>query len=146
MIDSPLLHAILLGAAPVSEVRGAVIYALGINEPWLIAPAALANVLVAVVMIALWGLIPIERIGRFIIGKRLHAKLEEASRKYEHYGVLGLALFIGIPLPVTGVYTGVLVGKILGLPTRVILLASVIGVAFSATVSFLIVSGALAVI
>jgi uncharacterized membrane protein len=143
VLEEPLLHALLLGAAPVSEVRGAVIYALGIGEPWLVVPAAIANFLAAILLLLLWDFLRVEKIGRFVLGKRLHSRIVDASAKYEHYGVFGLALFIGVPLPVTGVYTGVLVAKILGIKKRVILAASAIGVAFSATVSYALVSGAL---
>ncbi|OIO25046.1 hypothetical protein COT57_01825 [Candidatus Micrarchaeota archaeon CG09_land_8_20_14_0_10_55_25] len=143
VIEASLLNAILLGAMPISEVRGAVIYALSVGQPWMIIPAAIANILAAVVLLLVWDLLRVERIGMFVLGKHLHKKVANASAKYEHYGVLGLALFIGIPLPVTGVYTGVLVAKIFGLKKRVILAASIIGVCFSALVSYAVVSGAL---
>jgi uncharacterized membrane protein len=40
--------------------------------------------------------------------KRVHASVEK-------YGYLGLAIFVGIPLPVTGAYTGALGAWILGM-------------------------------
>lgn len=143
MLEDPLIHVLLLGAAPISEIRGAIIYALSLNQPWLIIPAILANIFAAIVLLLVWDFLRVEKIGRFVLGKRLHGRVESASKKYEKHGVLGLALFIGVPLPVTGVYTGVLVAKILGLKKRVIISASIIGVCFSALVSYLVVSGAL---
>ncbi|MFA4946506.1 MAG: small multi-drug export protein [Candidatus Micrarchaeia archaeon] len=141
LFEEPLVHALLLGAAPISEVRGAVIYAFGINQPWLILPAALANILVGVALMAFWDLFGIEAWGRKILGVGLKKKLDEGAAKYEKYGFLGLALFIGIPLPLTGVYTGVLVGKILGLRKRVIFAACVLGVALATLVSVAVVGG-----
>lgn len=52
------------------------------------------------------------------------AKLEPYVQKY---GVLGLAVFIGVPFPGTGVYSGCLAAWVLRFRFRDYLLASVIG-------------------
>ncbi len=46
----------------------------------------------------------------------------------EKYGVLGLAIFIGIPLPGSGVYSGGLGAYLLGFKFKDYLIASIIGV------------------
>jgi len=60
---------------------------------------------------------------KFVI--RTQHKIEN---KVEKYGELGLALFIGVPLPGSGVYTGALAAFILGLNFKKFLIATVIGV------------------
>ena len=60
---------------------------------------------------------------KFVI--RTRHKIEN---KVEKYGELGLALFIGVPLPGSGVYTGALAAFILGLNFKKFLIATVIGV------------------
>ncbi len=60
---------------------------------------------------------------KFVIRTR-----KKISDKVEKYGEFGLALFIGIPLPGSGVYTGALAAFILGLDFKKFLIATVIGV------------------
>ncbi len=61
-----------------------------------------------------------------------HRRVEKAQKrihsKVERYGWLGLALFIGIPFPGTGVYTGGLAAYGLGMGFKKYLLASTLGV------------------
>ncbi|MEA3499505.1 MAG: small multi-drug export protein, partial [Candidatus Marinimicrobia bacterium] len=52
----------------------------------------------------------------------------KVESKVEKYGEFGLALFIGIPLPGSGVYTGALAAFILGLDFKKFFIATVIGV------------------
>jgi len=51
----------------------------------------------------------------------------------EKYGELGVAVFIGIPLPGSGVYTGAFGAYLLGLDRRKFAVANVIGVLIAAT-------------
>jgi uncharacterized membrane protein len=68
--------------------------------------------------------------------ERLHAYVER-------YGTVGLALFIGVPLPGSGVYSGGLGAYLLGFTFRQYMLASVLGVLIAATVvSAVVLSGA----
>ncbi len=63
--------------------------------------------------------------------------IKRAQRKIapymEKYGSIGLALFIGIPLPGSGVYTGSLGAYVLGLEKRKFMVACVIGVIIAGT-------------
>jgi len=64
--------------------------------------------------------------------KLYHKFVERAQKKIhplvEKYGVLGVAIFVGIPLPGSGVYTGALGSYVLGLGYRRFILASILGV------------------
>lgn len=56
-------------------------------------------------------------------------KTRKNIKKYvDKYGEIGLAIFIGIPLPGSGVYSGVLGGYLVGMDYKKIFKASVIGV------------------
>ena len=57
--------------------------------------------------------------------KRAQRKVEPYVRKY---GTVGLALFIGVPLPGSGVYSGALGAYVLGFRFRQFLIASIGGV------------------
>ncbi|RMD85114.1 MAG: hypothetical protein D6815_02615 [Candidatus Dadabacteria bacterium] len=61
----------------------------------------------------------------------------------ERWGTIGLALFIGVPLPGSGVYSGALGAYLLGFEFRQYMLASVAGVLIAASVvTAVVVSGA----
>ena len=78
--------------------------------------------------------------------ERLVLRSRERIRPYvERWGTLGLALFIGVPLPGSGVYTGGLGAYLLGFNLRRYLLASVLGVLLAgAAVTAAVVTGAAA--
>ena len=102
--------------------------------PWYIAlvAAIIANWIVAVVLYNIldWLFLFITRF------KRIHEFKErviERARNKVHkqvhkYGMIGLALFIGIPLPGSGVYTGALGAYALGMEKKDFYIASLIGV------------------
>ncbi len=59
-------------------------------------------------------------------------------KSVERYGEWGIALFIGIPLPGTGVITGALASYALGLDRKKYYVASILGVLIAATAVTLI--------
>jgi uncharacterized membrane protein len=62
--------------------------------------------------------------------------------KIETYGTWGIMIFVGIPLPITGAWTGTLGAWVLGLDRKHSMLAASAGVIMSATiVSLLLVLG-----
>lgn len=67
-----------------------------------------------------------------IINKLYQKWVARTQRKVhpyvEKYGTLGLAIFIGIPLPGSGVYSGALGAYLLGFKFKDYLIASIIGV------------------
>ncbi|MDR2211494.1 MAG: small multi-drug export protein [Spirochaetaceae bacterium] len=130
---------------PISELRGGIPFALLNGIPWFIAwPFAVAvNSLAAPLC---W--IFLSTLHRLFYGsaedggpkkgfawyrsifdrfvERTRAKLR---RGVEKWGALGIALFVAIPLPVTGAWTGTLGAWVLGLPKRKTLPAVILGVA-----------------
>jgi uncharacterized membrane protein len=121
----------------VSELRGAIPFALYHGESWYAAWAfcAACNALVAPVcwvflatLNKLFLKIPLyERFfERFLT--RARVKLEPGIKKW---GVLGVAAFVAIPLPMTGAWTGTLGAWVLGLSKRKTMLAVLAGVIIS---------------
>ncbi|MBT3192607.1 MAG: small multi-drug export protein [Verrucomicrobia bacterium] len=68
--------------------------------------------------------------------RRIWPILEKTQHKIhpyvEKYGEIGVAVFIGIPLPGSGVYTGAFGSYLLGLDRRKFAIANVIGVLIAA--------------
>ncbi|HLD33800.1 MAG TPA: small multi-drug export protein [Candidatus Nanoarchaeia archaeon] len=130
-----LVWVILLSITPVAELRGAIPYGiLATDLPlFLVVGAALFfNALVGPLVYL---------IIRYVVGLFLH--IERFKRLWDHiilrsqhkvepyvqkYGTLGMVVFIGVPLPGTGVYTGAIGAYALGFSLRQYIVASVIGV------------------
>ena len=75
----------------------------------------------------------------------LLGKVEKNKGKIEKYGFWGVAIFVGIPLPMTGAWTGSLVAAVINLKFWKALLSAVIGVVIAGIIITLVSYGALAV-
>ncbi|MEM4590120.1 MAG: small multi-drug export protein [Candidatus Micrarchaeia archaeon] len=139
-LSDPFVISFILGALPVSEVRGAAIYAFSINNPSLIFPAIISNIIICPLILLFWKTLKIQKIGEFIFGKSLDSKLHKFAKSYETQGILALIIFIGLPFPATGVYTGTFLAELLGIKRSKILLGSIIGVFLSAAVMYILLS------
>lgn len=62
------------------------------------------------------------------IVKWVDKKVESKKHKIEKYGVLGITLFVGIPLPGTGAWTGSLIAAMLDMDKKKAFIAAFIGV------------------
>lgn len=128
------LIVLLLTFAPTLELRASIPYAV-LHEKWnpvttaVVAigiNTALAPVVWLFVDKVMHLFLRVEFIDR--IYHRYSSKKREALQVYvDKYGVLGLALFIGVPLPGTGVYSGGLAAWLLEYRFRDYLLASFLG-------------------
>jgi uncharacterized membrane protein len=141
---------------PISELRGGIPFAMARGIPWYIAwpYAAAVNALAAPLC---WlflstahgffygprpsggpergsGKTAPEGPGGFRWYRRLFDGFVERARRKLHRGVkrwgaLGIALFVAVPLPITGAWTGTLGAWVLGLPRQKTLSAVIAGVA-----------------
>jgi uncharacterized membrane protein len=141
-----LLFTAILSFMPVSELRGAIPFAIAHNIPWYWAYpfAAFLNALVApVCWIFLatfhklfYGASPEKGIRWY---KNFFDRFVERARKklgggVEKWGWLGIAIFVAIPLPLTGAWTGTLGAWVLGVSKRRTMAAVVLGVFTSGAV------------
>jgi uncharacterized membrane protein len=118
--------------------------------PMVVLVCAVANIALGAVVFLILGPVFtfIRRWGWF--DSKVWPVLERTRHKIhpyvEKYGELGVAVFIGIPLPGSGVYTGAFGAYLLGLDRRKFMIANVIGVLIAAiavtAVSLLILKGA----
>lgn len=112
---------IVFSILPISELRGAIPYAVsqGFSLPVAAAIAMLANATVP--LIAFLFLESLHKLFYKIpVYQRFFDRFVEKSRvkvhaKVEKYGYWGLMIFVAIPLPVTGAWTGALGAWVLGL-------------------------------
>ena len=121
MTVSDFLQVFFTAAAPISELRGAIpLGILDLDMRWYQAFlfAFAGNLLPVPFILLLLG--PAARVlTRVKILDRLLNWIFEISRRrgglVERYGALGLILFVAIPLPITGAWTGCIVAYLLGL-------------------------------
>ncbi len=61
-------------------------------------------------------------------------KAQKNTPKVQKYATAGLALFVGIPLPGTGAWTGALIAALLGMRIKYALISIFVGVLLAATI------------
>jgi len=123
-----------ISTLPIVELRGAVpVGIVAFDMPWwqvyLIAVAG--NMLPIPFILLLLGPVS-EFLMRFKIGKTffewLFARTRKKSASIEKYEALGLTIFVAIPLPVTGGWTGAMAAFLMGIPFWKAMLYILLGV------------------
>ncbi len=129
-----VLAVLVIAASPISELRGAIPVAIiGFHFPWYYALLlAIIGNLLPVPFILLFLDTFTRLLSKIDIAKRGLQWLFERTRRrgkiIERYQRIGLALFVAIPLPVTGAWTGSLAAVLFGLRFKHALLSIFIGV------------------
>ena len=75
--------------------------------------------------------------------EKLEAKAMSKSDKIEKYEFWGLVLFVGIPLPGTGAWTGALIASVLGMNKKKAMLAITLGVIMASIIMMILSYGLL---
>jgi uncharacterized membrane protein len=123
-----------LSFLPISELRGAIPFAVAHDVPWYAAYllAVFLNAMVAPVcwlfLSTLHKLFLKMKWYRNFFSRFVERARNKLSSEVEKWGWLGIAIFVAIPLPMTGAWTGTLGAWVLGLSKRRTLLAVILGV------------------
>ena len=129
--------AALISMVPVIELRGGLPYAIlsGIS-PFVACPLCIVAHLIPIPFI-LWFITPIfNAMKKTKLFRPLAEKLEQRAMKkkdsVEKGYFWGLLLFVGIPLPGTGAWTGALIASVLDIPKKKSIPAIFLGVCLAA--------------
>jgi uncharacterized membrane protein len=128
------LVVFLIATLPIVELRGAIPVAINtLDMPWYSAFAlAFLGNLLPVPFILLFIDSITRGLSRIAVFKRLLDWLFERTRRrgriLERYKRIGLVLFVAIPLPITGAWTGSLLAVLFGIPFKYAFLSIAIGV------------------
>jgi len=119
---SPEVVTVIVATLPISELRGSIPLALGVFH-FPIAKAYLLSIignLIPVIPLLLF----LESLSKWL-SKRfnwaerffswLFTRAKKRSRLVEKYGAIGLTIFVAIPLPMTGAWTGCVAAFLFGI-------------------------------
>lgn len=115
------LMTIIVAALPISEVRGAIPLAIGVYgfsplQAYLL--SVFGNLLPIIPLLLFLGPVS-DFLRRFSIGDRFFSWLFARTRSkyikdHENFGLTALAIFVAVPLPMTGAWTGCVIAFLLG--------------------------------
>ena len=118
------IFTFLVSMIPIVELRGGIPFGVALGLPY---PVAFTAAVIGNVLPAPFIIVYIRRIFQWMrqrmpkldgmvdaLERKAHLKGDKVSR----YKYLGLMLFVGIPLPGTGVWTGALAAAFLDMPLR----------------------------
>lgn len=142
------LVAFVVSALPIAELRGGIPVATSMGMDWRSAylVCAAGNFLPVIPIVLLFD--PVfcflrkwKAFDRFFTA--LFARTRKRSRIVERYEALGLILFVAIPLPVTGAWTGALAAYLFGVRPRYAIPAIALGILIAGVVVTLATQGVL---
>ena len=138
----------IISLMPILELRGGMLAASLLRVPYLkaVAICVLGNVLpIPFVLLFLETILKL--LGKWKITKKfvnwLIKKGNSKREQIDKYGYLGLILFVGIPLPGTGAWTGSLLAILLGLDKKKAFLGILVGVILAAIIMSIVSYGIL---
>ena len=130
---------------PIIECRGAIPLGFALGLPWWQTfLLSVAGNILPVPFILLFIRAVLRYFARskiklfYRIGNWLEAKVEKHKGKIEAYSYLGVFLFVAIPLPGTGAWTGSLIASVLKLEPKKTFLATLGGVLIAAVIMTLL--------
>ncbi|MCK9356091.1 MAG: small multi-drug export protein [Dehalococcoidia bacterium] len=144
-----VLLVILATVTPVSELRGAIPLGIGLGlDPVLtFAVAVITNAVLFLptrfVLEFFYSSVlrRLPRFDRYLLGVR-----KRGQPVVEKYGLLGLALFVAVPLPLTGAYTGTILSWLLAMEWKRSFIAVVLGVLVAGIVVMLATLGVVSLV
>lgn len=133
-VAGKIITTFFISMVPVIELRGAIPWATGMGlSPWVAIPVAIVGNLVPIPFIIVfikqifaWMRKVSPKLNKVV--DKMEAKAEKNKAKVLKYAFWGLAIFVAIPLPGTGAWTGALVAAMLDMPLKKAFPSVVLGV------------------
>jgi uncharacterized membrane protein len=143
----PEVVTLVISMFPIVELRGSIPWALtlgGLEWPRAYVLSIVGNMIPVIPLLLFLGPVS-EYLRRWPVMDRffdwLFARTHSRSRAVQRYGPLGLALFVSVPLPVTGAWTGCAAAFLLRFPFYKSFPAILFGVCLAGVVVTLAVLG-----
>jgi len=144
---------ILVSALPISELRGGIPLGLSFKfSPWFVLILAVIGNLLPIIPI-LYLFEPVSNFFRArlpffdrFMGRIYERTRTKHSERINRYGALGLSLFVAIPSPATGAWTGCLLVLLFDMPKKYAIPAIVSGVLIAALLVLAVSTGAVSIL
>jgi uncharacterized membrane protein len=132
---------LLATVLPISELRGGIPLGISLGlDPWFtFSIAVIANALIFFPVFFALRLFYDKLLSRIpLFDKYLDSLRKRGKPKVDKYGFWGLVLFVAVPLPLTGAYTGTILAWLLGMDWKRAFPAVALGVVVAGVVVLLI--------
>jgi len=148
-----IAYMVFITMLPFLELRASIPYGINVlRMPWptVFIVCIIANILIGVLIYFL-----LDKFVHFFLKYKIFSvpynkivvkTQKNIQKSVDKYGELGVALFIGVPLPGSGVYSGALGAYVIGLNFKKFIIADIIGVLIAGTIVTIISTGVLQLI
>ncbi len=133
-VGGEFIFTLLVSMVPIIELRVGIPFGVGLGLPY---PVAFIAAVIGNILPAPFIIVYIRRIFQWMRRRlprfngmvdALERKAHLKGKKVNKYKYLGLMLFVGIPLPGTGAWTGALAAAFLDMPLRKAMPSIILGV------------------
>lgn len=130
------LQIMILSMVPVTELRGAIPIgiAMGLNPIGVYILSVIGSTLVSIPLVLTFRQIMefLKRKKLFVkIVEKIDRKIDSSMKKLKSATIIGIIIFVGIPLPTTGTWTASAIASILKMRIRDVLFGVFVGNAIS---------------
>ena len=148
-----ILYLTFITFLPIFELRVSIPYGINVLRmawPSVFIICVIANIIIGIIIYLL-----LDKFVHFFLRYKIFStpynkivlKIQKNIQKYvDKYGELGVAIFIGVPLPGSGVYSAALGAYVIGLKFKKFIIADIIGVLIAGTIVTIISTGVLQLI
>jgi len=129
-----VIHVMLFSIAPFVELRFAIPYGItkGLHPLVAVAAAVVASWIVIVPMFVIMDLFYNRFLSQNPLVRHFVEEIRTRGRPYvERWGVLGVGIYVSLPFPGPGIYSGAVLSWLFGLPRRQAMISLALGVLVS---------------
>ena len=133
---NPWLYLVAITLLPYVELRGSIPVGIAMGLPpvpvFLVATLVNIAIIYPAFIFLDWFFHLLERVP--FLNRAIVKTRQKAKPYVDRYGMAGLAVFVGVPLPGTGAYSGALAAHLFGIKDRKAFVAIASGVVFAGVV------------
>jgi uncharacterized membrane protein len=139
------LIVFLLGGFPILEIRGAILYGLGmgLNPYYVLLVGALGNIIAIPIIFFALKKLNMLGLAKKLFGEKIFRKIEKNKKHLDKWGELALLLFVAIPAPMTGGWTAAFVATLLELDKKKSFVVITVGIFIAGIITLFVAQSAI---
>ena len=140
------LIVFILGGFPIAEIRGAIVYglAMNLNIYYVFALGAIGNIIAIPIIFFVLEKMKLIGLAKRLFGKKTYAQIDKHKDAIDKWGEFALLLFVAIPLPFTGGWTGAFAATLLKMDKKKSFLVITLGILIAGLITMAVAQGILA--